>query len=85
MEWTVTYTVFIVRTPAGFTASCPAFPEYAVTAPNRRAAYRAIKASIRKELRNDLSRELPVPRDPVVSVKHLRVNMLDVGMEVGLG
>lgn len=85
MKWTVTYIVIIVRTPQGFTASCPAFPQHTVTAANRRAAYRAIKEAIREELRRDLRQELPVQRDPVVSVKHLRVNMMEVRMEVGLG
>jgi GTPase Era involved in 16S rRNA processing len=85
MDWTVTYIVVIVRNSAGFTASCPAFPQHTITAPNRRAAYRAIKEAIREELRNDLNKELPVQLDPVVSVKHFRLNMLDIGMEVGLG
>jgi predicted RNase H-like HicB family nuclease len=85
MDWTTTYTIFIVRNTAGFTAFCPAFPQHTVTATNRRAAYKAIKAAIRKGLGSYLHQESPIPRDPVVSVKHFRVNMLDIGMEVGLG
>jgi hypothetical protein len=85
MDWTTTYTIFIVRNTTGFTASCPAFPQHTVTAMNRRAAYKAIKAAIRKDLGSHLNRDTAIPRDPVVSVKHFRVNMLDIGMEVGLG
>jgi hypothetical protein len=85
MDWTTTYTIFIVRNTAGFTAFCPAFPQHTVTAPNRRAAYRAIKSAIRKDLGSHLNHDSAIPRDPVVSVKHFRVNMLDIGMEVGLG
>ncbi len=85
MKWTITFTVFITRNPNGFTATCPAFPHHTVTGPNRRAAYKTIKESIRKELCRNLDQELPSPKDPVVSVKHLRVNMLEIHREVGLG
>jgi hypothetical protein len=51
---------------------------------SRAGAYRAIKATIRRRLAALIESHQPVPSDPVVSVKHLRINLLEIHKEVNL-
>jgi predicted RNase H-like HicB family nuclease len=84
MQKSVTYTVIISRHPRGFVAACPAFSNCVTFARNRTGAYKSIKDLIRKRLTEDVDDQRPPPTDPVVSVKHLRLNLLDIERELNL-
>jgi predicted RNase H-like HicB family nuclease len=84
MQRTVTYTVIISRHPRGFVAACPAFTDCVTLGRSRSGAYKSIKDLIRKRLAQTLDSQTPLPADPVVSVKHLRLNVLDIENEVNL-
>jgi len=84
MQRTVTYTVLISRHPRGFVAACPAFPDCVTLAHSRSGAYKSIKDLIRQRLAQGIDDQAPPPADPVVSVKHLRLNILDIEQEVNL-
>ena len=84
MQRTVTYTVIISRHPRGFVAACPAFKDCVTLGRSRSGAYKSIKDLIRKRLAQVIDTQTPPPPDPVVSVKHLRLNVLDIENEVNL-
>jgi predicted RNase H-like HicB family nuclease len=84
MQRTVTYTVIISRHPRGFVAACPAFTDCVTLGHSRIGAYKSIKDLIRKRLAQALEDQTPPPSDPVASVKHLRLNLLDIEKEVNL-
>jgi predicted RNase H-like HicB family nuclease len=84
MKKTVTYTVIITRHPKGFVASCPAFQDCLVLGNSRSNAYRSIKQLIRKRLIQAVETDTSPPTNPVVSVKHLRLNLLEIEKEVRL-
>jgi len=84
MYTSVTYTVIISRHTRGFVAHCPTFPDCTTLAPSRSSAYKAIKDLIRRRLVQVIDNEGAPPLDPVVSVKHLRLNLLEIEKEVNL-
>lgn len=84
MQRTVTYTVIISRHPRGFVAACPAFTDCVTFGRSRSAAYKSIKDLIRERLVQFIDNQAPPPPDPVASVKHLRLNLLDIEKEVNL-
>ena len=84
MQRTVTYTVFITKHPRGFVATCPALTDCVTLGGSRGGAYKAIKDLIRRRLSKLIEEHRPVPTDPVVSVKHLRINLLEINREVNL-
>ena len=84
MQTSVTYTVLISRHPRGFVASCLAFSDCATLARSRSGAYKSIKDLIRKRLIQAIDEQCHPPVDPVVSVKHLRLNLLDIEKEINL-
>ena len=84
MQNSVTYTVIISRHPRGFVAACPAFTDCVTLGRSRSGAYKSIKDLIRRRLAQVMDDRSPLPSDPVVSVKHLRLNVLDIENEVNL-
>jgi predicted RNase H-like HicB family nuclease len=84
MQRSVTYTVIISRHPRGFVAACPAFKDCVTLGRSRSGAYKSIKDLIRKRLAKIIEDQTPPPADLVVSVKHLRLNLLDIEKEVNL-
>ena len=62
----------------------PCVPRLRCPRENRAGAYRAVKALIRLGLSRLIEDDLPLPQDPVVSVKHLRINLLEIHREVNL-
>ena len=84
MNRSVTYTVVITRHPRGFVAACLAFADCVTLGRSRAGAYKAIKDLIRHRLTRLIEEHGPVPSDPVVSVKHLRINLLEIHREVNL-
>lgn len=84
MQKSATYTVIISRHPRGFVAACPAFSDCVILARSRAIAYKSIKDLIRKRLAQVVDDQRSPPTDPVVSVKHLRLNLLDIEKELNL-
>jgi predicted RNase H-like HicB family nuclease len=84
MQRTVTYAVVITKHPKGFVATCLAFPNCVTLGRSRAGAYKAIKDLIRRHLTTLAEEHRPVPPDPVVSVKHLRLDLLEIHREVDL-
>ena len=84
MQRTVTYTVFITKHPRGYVATCPALADSLTLGRSRGGAYKAIKDLIRRRLTRLVEEHRAVPSDPVVSVKHLRINLLEINREVNL-
>lgn len=84
MQRSVTYTVFIVRHPRGFVATCPALRDCVTLGSSRAGVYKASKDLIRRRLTKLIEEHQPVPPDPVVSVKHLRLNLVEIQREVNL-
>ena len=75
MERTVSYTVFILHTPVGYQAVCPAFPHLNIHATRASIAYARAKAVIKDQLRSHLATANPIPRDPVLQTKTLRIDL----------
>lgn len=84
MQKSATYTVIITRHPRGFVAACPAFSDCTTLGRSRADAYKSIKALIRERLAKVIDDQAIPPSDPVVSVKHLRLNLLDIEKEINL-
>jgi predicted RNase H-like HicB family nuclease len=80
----VTYTVFIARHRHGFIATCPALTYCVVWGKSRAGAYKSVKDLIRRRLKKLIEDNQGVPADPVVSVKHLRINLLELEREGNL-
>ena len=74
----------ITRHPRGFVAACPALTDCVTLGGSRGGAYKAIKDLIRRRLTGLIEEHQPVPTDPVVSVKHLRINLLEINRGVNL-
>jgi predicted RNase H-like HicB family nuclease len=81
---TVTYTVQITKHPKGFVATCPALSDCITLGKSRAGAYKAIKDLIRRRLTRLIENQQSIPTDPVVSVKHLRINLLEIHKELDL-
>lgn len=75
MDRTASYAVIILRTSAGYAASCPAFPDLLAEGRGARIAYARLKMLIKTRLLSAFSRGAPVPRDPVVQTRTLRVDL----------
>jgi predicted RNase H-like HicB family nuclease len=84
MNRSVTYTVLITKHPKGFVATCLALTDCVTLGRSRAGAYKAIKDLIRHRLTRLIEEHRPVPPDTVVSVKHLRLNLLEIHREVNL-
>ncbi len=84
MQRTVTYTIFITKHPRGFVATCLALTDCVTLGKSRAGAYKSIKDLIRRRLTKLIEEHQPVPPDRVVSVKHLRINLLDIHREGNL-
>lgn len=81
MKRTVTYTVVITRHPRYYVAKCPALPSWVTFHKSRAKAYAALKTQIREHVGSRLIGDQPLPSDPVVSVKHLRLNLDEIREE----
>ena len=84
MQRTATYTVIITRHSKGFVATCAAFSDCVALGRSRAGAYKSIKDLIRRCLTRLIEEHRPVPLDRVVSVKHLRINLMEIHQEVNL-
>ena len=84
MQKSVTYTVLITKHTRGFVAVCPALTDCVVRGNSRAGAYKALKDLIRRRLTRLIEENRPVPVDSVVSVKHLRLNLVELHKEVNL-
>lgn len=84
MPRSVTYIVLITKHPRGFVANCLALSDCVVLGKSRAGAYKAIKDLIRRRLTRLIEDHHTLPSDPVVSVKHLRINLFDIHKEVNL-
>ncbi len=84
MQRTITYTVLIMKRPHDYLAACPALPRCTAVAPSRAIAYKDIKRRIRYRLSEIIAHGAAIPVDPVVSVKHLRLDLSPIREEVEL-
>lgn len=75
MTRTISYLVLITRTPQGYVASTPAFPDLNARASSARVAYARLKASLKARLLSLLAGDAAVPHDPVVQTKQLRLDL----------
>jgi hypothetical protein len=75
MDRTIAYTIIILRTPAGYTAYAPAFPNIISTARGSRVAYARLKILIKSEVLRLLAGDRAIPRDPVVQTKTIRLDL----------
>ncbi|HXG35379.1 MAG TPA: type II toxin-antitoxin system HicB family antitoxin [Dehalococcoidia bacterium] len=80
----ITYTIIITKHPKGFVAHCPALRDCITFATSRVGAYKAIKELVRRRLTALIEEFLPIPTNPVVSVKQLRINLMEIHAEVDL-
>ena len=85
MQNTVTYTIVVTKHSKGFVATCPALPDCVELGRSRAGVYKAIKERIRHSLTTLITNDRPLPTDPVVSVKHLRINLVEIHKELDLG
>jgi predicted RNase H-like HicB family nuclease len=67
-----------------FLATCPALPHCVAVAPTRATAYKEIKRRIRNRLSETIAHDSAIPPDPIVSVKHLRLDLSPIREEVDL-
>ena len=84
MRRSVTYTVVITRHPRYYVARCPALPSCVTLHKSRARAYAEVKRLIREQVTSFVADDHPLPPDPVVSVKHLRLNLTEIREEVDL-
>jgi predicted RNase H-like HicB family nuclease len=84
MQRTITYTVLIMKRSNDFLATCPALPHCSAVAATRATAYRGIKRLIRRRLADTFAHHFAIPSDPVVSAKHLRLDLASIREEVDL-
>lgn len=75
MDRTSSYLVIITRTNSGFAATCPAFPDLIAEGRGVRVAYARLKTLIKTKLLSAFAQSAPVPRDPVVQTRTLRVDL----------
>lgn len=75
MDRTATYTISITRTSAGYTAYAPAFPDIISTARGSRVAYARLKVLLKARVLRLLSDMQPLPHDPVVQTKTIRLDL----------
>jgi predicted RNase H-like HicB family nuclease len=77
MNRSVSYTILILRTPQGYLAYAPAFPELSGRASSGRVAYARLKVAVKDHLAKLMAATRPVyPRDPVFQTKTLRLDLL---------
>jgi len=67
------YTIILLPTPEGYQAICPCVPECRASGQGRQAAYREMKAALRRALRERLKRGDPLPVDRTI-VKFCRLD-----------
>jgi hypothetical protein len=75
MDRSVSYRIIILRRPDGYLAWAPAFPDLLAREDSARAAYRALKERITKDLSARFAISQPPPRDPVVQTRMFRVDL----------
>jgi predicted RNase H-like HicB family nuclease len=84
MQRTVTYTIFIIKHARGYVATCPAFADSVTLGRSRAGSYKAIKDRLRRRLTKLIENNQAIPTDPVVSVKHLRIDLAEIHKELDL-
>ncbi|MEX2246946.1 MAG: hypothetical protein WEC75_09680 [Dehalococcoidia bacterium] len=75
MDRSASFTIVIVRTPDGYKAVAPAFPRLIVEAHSSRAAYKQLKDRITREVGERFAISQPIPSDPVVQTRTLRLDL----------
>lgn len=75
MNRTSSYLVIIMRTPNGYAAASPSFPDIYAEGRGARVAYARLKAQIKASLLRTIADDRPVPRDAVVQTRTLRVDL----------
>lgn len=84
MNRTASYSILILRSPQGYQAYAPAFPDIAVHSRSTRVAYARLKALIKQRLSDLLSRAEPIPADPVFQSRTLRIDLWLLSMKEDL-
>ena len=84
MKRSVTYTVVVTRHPRYYVARCPALPSCVTFHKSRARAYTEVKHLVRDRVTGFVADGSPLPPDPIVSVKHLRLNLTEIREEVDL-
>jgi predicted RNase H-like HicB family nuclease len=82
MRRSVTYTVVITRHPRYYVARCPALHSCVTFHKSRARAYADLKRLVREHVTSLIADDHPLPPDPIVSVKHLRLNLAEIREEV---
>lgn len=85
MRKTATYAIIVGRKGEDFVAWCPTVGNTVAMDRTRNRAYRKMRQIVREYVRDSLANSELVPRDPIVSIKHLRLNLVELIMEGGLG
>ncbi len=75
MNTTPRYTVLIFRGRSGHIAFTPKFPEVVGHGRGRNAAHKDFKARLERHIIGLLDRGIPVPRDDIVSVKYVKMDL----------
>ena len=75
MDRTAQYSVLILRTPEGYKAVAPAFPQLSVVGRGSRAAYSRLKPLITAQVLKLLASGKALPRDPLVQTRMLRLDL----------
>jgi predicted RNase H-like HicB family nuclease len=75
MDRTAAYSIIITRTTTGYTAYAPAFPDIISTARGSRVAYARLKILLKTRVLRLLADMRPLPRDPVVQTKTIRLDL----------
>ncbi len=75
MDRTASYFIVISRTHDGYQATAPAFPELRAGGRSARLAYARLKLSLKTILLQLLASGRPLPRDPVIQSRTLRVDL----------
>jgi predicted RNase H-like HicB family nuclease len=75
MERTASYLILMSRARNSYVATCPAFPDLAAQGTGARQAYARLKVAIKARLLKLISAGEPIPVDPVVQVRTLRLDL----------
>lgn len=75
MERSAAYLIVIIRSGGEYFAVAPAFPQLRGRAPSARAAYRHLKEKITTHIRHLIDVGEPIPREPVVQTRTLRLDL----------
>jgi hypothetical protein len=84
MKRAASYSVLILRSPNGYQAYAPAFPDLVANASSGRIAYARVKVLIEERVAYLLGETRPLPRDPVFRTRVLRLDLVYLTQREGL-